>query len=93
MKESDLKCIQIYAADVKSRPHFQDKDNSGEIRVEPACRLSDPTINEAVARCQCNTMLLGCHELLTFLLAATCRLLITFANSLDPGQDRQTVDP
>ena len=32
--------------------------------------------------------------LLTFsLLAVTCRLLITFANSLDPDQDRQNVSP
>ena len=27
------------------------------------------------------------------LLAATCRLLITFANSFDPDQDRQNVGP
>ena len=27
-----------------------------------------------------------------FLLVATCRLLITFANSLDPDQDRQNID-
>ena len=27
------------------------------------------------------------------MLAATCRLLITFANSLDPDQDRQNIGP
>ena len=34
-----------------------------------------------------------CIFLTLFLLVATCRLLITFANSLDPDQDRQNVGP
>ena len=34
MIKSSLKCIWIYAADIKSRQHFQNKKNSGRKRVK-----------------------------------------------------------